>query len=111
MKTNTPIHLVKPKEYDVLNDVNVVFDNKEKANKFVAMFKNRLDMEIIDGILNPDYGVEKRALPNYISLVLTGSIPRDMFKCDYNLDAENRQEEYNICFYGPRSQVRGIYFK
>lgn len=109
MKTNTPIHLVKQKDYDVLNHVYAVFDTKEKATKFVDMFKNRSDIEIIDGILNPDYGVEHRISPYYISLAQTGSMPRDMFICDYNMYAENRHEEYNISFYGSTKSSRGLF--
>lgn len=109
MKANTRIHLVKPKNYDVLNDVYAVFDSKEKATQFVDKFKNRPDMEIIDGILNPDYSVDKITAPYYISLAQTGSIPRDFFMCDYNLNTENRQDEYNICFYGGTKSSQGLF--
>lgn len=109
MKVNTPIHLVKPKNYDALNDIYAVFDSKEKATQFVDKFKNRPDMEIIDGILNPDYSINKTSAPYYISLTQTGSIPKDIFMCDYNLDAKERPEEYNICFYGGAKSSQGLF--
>lgn len=109
MKTNTPIHLVKPKDLDVLNDIYAVFDSKEKATQFVEKFKNRPDMEIIEGILNPDRNAVKPSAPYYISLAQTGSIPRDIFMCDYNMDVENKKEEYNICFYGGAKSSQGLF--
>lgn len=109
MKANTPIHLVKPKNYDTLDEVYAVFDSKEKAKKFIETFKSKPDLEIIDGVLNPDYGIEKKAAPYYISLAQTGSLPRDIFMCDYNRDAEAKQLEYNICFYGGASIYQGLF--
>lgn len=95
MRANTPIPLVKPKNYDFLN---AVFDSKEKARQSVDKYKNRLEVEIIDSILCPDHSINDSTAPYYISLAQTGSMPRDIFMCDYNLDAENKQDEYNISF-------------
>ncbi|MBB5436612.1 hypothetical protein HDC92_000276 [Pedobacter sp. AK017] len=109
MKPNTVIHLVKPKNYDAFDEIYAVFDSKEKAKEFVNMFKSRSGLEIIDGILNPDYKVDQKTAPYYISLGQTGSIPRDIFMCDYNRDLENKQEEYNICFYGEANFHQGLF--
>lgn len=109
MKSNTLIHLVKPKNYDSLNDVYAVFDSKEKATRFVNKFKNRPDLEIIDGILNPDQHFEKKEVPYYVSLAKTGSIPKDIFICDYNQNATNKKEEYNICFFGDTRSNQGLF--
>lgn len=109
MKTNTPIHLVKPKNYDALNDICAVFDSKEKAVKFVAKFKNRPDMEIVEGILNPDSSIEKKTFPYYVSLTRTSSIPKDIFVCDYNGDTDNGKDEYNISFYGDIKSQQGLF--
>ncbi|MDR6782336.1 hypothetical protein ABIE26_001176 [Pedobacter africanus] len=109
MKVNTPIHLVKPKNYDSFDEVYAVFDSKEKAAKFVEKFKSRPDLEIIDGVLNPDFNLEQKAEPYYISLARTGSMPKDIFMCDYNRNLEARQEEYNICFYGGTEIHQGLF--
>lgn len=109
MKTNMVIHLVKPKNYDALNDIYAVFDSREKAVRFVSKFKNRPDLEIVEGILNPDYSIEQKAVPYYISLAQTGSIPKDIFVCDYNRELDNKKEEYNICFYGGSHVYQGLF--
>lgn len=109
MKANTPIHLVKPKNYESFDEIYAVFDSKEKATEFIAKFQSRLGLEIIEGILNPDYQVDQKTAPYYISLGQTGSIPRDIFMCDYNQDTGTGKEEYNICFYGDAGFHQGLF--
>lgn len=107
MKTNTQIHLANSKNYDVLYEIYADFDSKEKAAQFVDKLNNRPTIEMIDGILNPDYSIDKTTAPYYISLEQTGRILKDIFICEYNLNAENRKEEYNICFYGVSKPSQG----
>lgn len=82
MKTNTHIHLVKPKHYDSFDEIYAVFDSKEKVTQFIDKFKSKPDLEIIDGILNPDYNFDQKTAPYYISLAQTRGIPKDIFVSD-----------------------------
>ena len=108
MKVNIPIHLVKPKKYDALNDIYAVFDSKEKATHFFDRATNRPDTDIINSILDP-YSVNKTATSYYISLAQTGSISKDIFMRDYNLNTEDRPDEYKICFYEGSKSSQGLF--
>lgn len=62
MKANTPIHLVKRKNYDALNDIHALFDTKEKATQFVYKIKYRPAIKITNGLLYPNYSVDIKLL-------------------------------------------------
>jgi len=110
MNADKRIYFVKPKRYDVMDEVYAVFDSIEKAQQFIGGFKSHACLEIIDGVLNPDLISEKQKSSYYISLEQTGSIPRDIFMCDYNCDVEEtKNEEHNICFYGGTYSSNGLF--
>ena len=110
MNADKRIYFVKPKRYDVMEEVYAVFDSIEKAQQFVGEFKSQACLEIVDGILNPDLIHEKQKSPYYISLAQTGSTPRDIFMCDTSCEvAEAKNEEHNICFYGGAHSDQGLF--
>ncbi|WP_316748951.1 hypothetical protein [Pedobacter gandavensis] len=110
MNAEKRIYFVKPKRYDVMDEVYAVFDNKEKAQQFIGSFKSDACLEIIDGILNPDLITEDKRIAYYISIEQTSNTPRDIFMCDTNCDVdETKNEEHNICFYGGAESHHGLF--
>lgn len=68
-------------------------------------------MEIIDGIFNPNYRADKATAPNYIFLVQTDCMPKDISLCDNSLNPGNKQKNIIFAFMGVISQVKGDPFK
>ncbi|MCX2449938.1 hypothetical protein OQX61_01525 [Pedobacter sp. PLR] len=110
MNADKRIYFVKPKRYDVMDEVYAVFDNKEKAQQFIGGFKSDACLEIIDGILNPDPISDQKQSAYYISIEQTNSTARDIFMCDSTCDIEEtKNEEHNICFYGGAESHHGLF--
>lgn len=110
MNADKRIYFVKPKRYDVMDEVYAAFDSIEKAKQFVGGFKSQTCLEIVDGILNPDLISNDLQNSFYISLEQTGSTPRDIFMCDYSCEiTSSRHEEHNICFYGGAESHNGLF--
>ncbi|WP_316819265.1 hypothetical protein [Pedobacter nyackensis] len=110
MNADKRLYFVKPKRYDVMDEVYAVFDSMEKAQQFVGGFKSNSSLEIIDGILNPGLINDKQRNSFYISLEQTGNEPRDIFMCDCSCYIEtSRNEEHNICFYGGAESHHGLF--
>lgn len=82
MNAEKRIYFIKPRRYNMTEEVYAVFDSKEKAQRFAY----------------------------YISLGQTGSIPRDIFKCDVICEVKDiKNEEHNICFYGGAELHSGLF--
>lgn len=110
MNADKRIYFVKPKRYDVMEEVYAAFDSIEKAQQFIGGFESQGCLEIIDGVLNPDLVHNEAHNSYYISLEITGNVPRDIFMCDYSCDiATSRNEEHNICFYGGAENHNGLF--
>lgn len=85
---NQTIYAVQARDWDDLDSVHAIFDSLEKAENFLARFKTKQDLRIIDLILNPDFISDKNQDPYRVELAGTKTIPDDVSICTSIEDGE-----------------------
>jgi hypothetical protein len=75
------IYMVVSETSQLIEEIYGIFDSKEKVEAFVSRFRDRLEYEIIEQVLNPEYLTCKDKNPYAVDFKKTGDEPFEVLNC------------------------------